>query len=136
MNITEKVSYIKGLAEGLELDVETKEGKVLTAIIDVLDDMAQTIEDYDSELDEVAEIIADFGDAIDDISEELYGDYDDIFDDEDDELYEITCPKCDNTITTDFAVLSQGEIPCPNCGELLEFDLDDECHDENCECKH
>ena len=40
MEITEKVAYLKGLAEGMELDTEKKEGKLLAAIIDVLDDLS------------------------------------------------------------------------------------------------
>ena len=43
MKISEKVAYIKGLAEGLSLDEKTPEGKVLASIIDVLDDMAKAI---------------------------------------------------------------------------------------------
>ena len=41
MEISEKVAYLKGLAEGLKLDEETKEGKLIAAIIDVLDAMAE-----------------------------------------------------------------------------------------------
>ena len=40
MEITEKVAYLKGLAEGMELDTGKKEGKLLSAIIDVLEDIA------------------------------------------------------------------------------------------------
>ncbi len=43
MEITEKVAYLKGLAEGLGLDAQTKEGKILQTVIDVLDDMALEI---------------------------------------------------------------------------------------------
>ena len=49
----------------------------------------------------------------------------------DDELYEITCPACNNTITADFDVISSGAIDCPNCGEKLEFDLSAL---EDCDC--
>ena len=45
MEITEKVAYLKGLAEGMELDTEKKVGKLLSAIIDVLDDIALELED-------------------------------------------------------------------------------------------
>ena len=34
MELFEKVAYLKGLAEGLALDTETKEGKLIAAIID------------------------------------------------------------------------------------------------------
>ncbi len=39
-------------------------------------------------------------------------------------FYEITCPACENTITVDGDVLALGKIQCPNCGEMLEFDLE------------
>ena len=48
MEISEKVAYLKGLAEGLNLDTESKEGKLIAAIIDVLDDMAEKIGNYSS----------------------------------------------------------------------------------------
>ena len=43
MDICEKVAYIKGLAEGLELDASTKEGKILEAVIDLLGDITEEI---------------------------------------------------------------------------------------------
>ena len=53
VTITEKVAYIRGLAEGLELDPSQKEVKVLNAIIDLLDEMANTVSDVESDLQEV-----------------------------------------------------------------------------------
>ena len=43
MTIAEKVSYIKGLVEGLKVDEATAEGKIIAAIIDVLGDIAVNI---------------------------------------------------------------------------------------------
>ena len=54
MKITEKVAYIRGLAEGLELDPSQKEVKVLNAIIDLLDEMAETLTDVHSDLEDVS----------------------------------------------------------------------------------
>ena len=53
MEITEKVAYLKGLAEGMELDTEKKEGKLLAAIIDVLDDIALEIADMKADQEEL-----------------------------------------------------------------------------------
>ena len=53
MEISEKVAYLKGLAEGLNLDTESKEGKLIAAIIDVLDDMAEKFADVEDELCDV-----------------------------------------------------------------------------------
>ena len=50
MTISEKVAYLKGLAEGLNLDTDSKEGKLIAAIIDVLDDMAEKFADVEEDV--------------------------------------------------------------------------------------
>ena len=61
MDICEKIAYIKGLAEGLELDNATKEGKILSAIIDLLGDITEEICEIEDGCDELMEQI----DAVD-----------------------------------------------------------------------
>ncbi len=126
MTIAEKVSYIKGLAEGLKLNTETNEGKILAAIIDVLGDIALNIEDIDSDLADLTDVVDDVENDLIDLEDEIYGDDDGSGSygrDDDDDMYEITCPECGNTITTDFDSIADGTINCPNCGNTLEFDL-------------
>ena len=55
MEILEKVAYLKGLAEGLALDKESKEGKLIGVIIDLLDDMALEMQDLRDEQCEIEE---------------------------------------------------------------------------------
>ena len=128
MTIAEKVSYIKGLAEGLKLDTNTSEGRIIAAMLDVLGDIAINIEDIDSDLADLTDVVDDVEEALMDVEDEVYGesDEDDEFDDDEDDMYEITCPNCGNTITTDFDVISGGTFSCPNCGSTIEFELDDE----------
>ena len=45
MTLTEKAAYIKGLMDASELDKTSKEGKILAAVVDLLDDMALTVSD-------------------------------------------------------------------------------------------
>lgn len=127
MNITEKVSYIKGLAEGLDLDETSKEGKVLLAIIDALDDIAHQVDEIDMDLSDLADVVGEIDDTVADIEEDFYGDECDDDDCDcccgDEDMYEITCPECNNSITVDFDVIAAGGILCPNCGNPLEFDL-------------
>ena len=125
MTIAEKVSYIKGLAEGMKLNTETSEGRILSAIIDVLGDIAINIEDIDSDLADLTDVVNDVEDSLIDLEDTVYdedSDYNGEVDDEED-IYEITCPDCGETITTDFDVIADGGIKCPNCGAELEFDL-------------
>ena len=132
MEITEKVAYLKGLAEGMELDTEKKEGKLLSAIIDVLDDIALELEDMKDEQAELADGLDAVSDDLEDVEDVVFGEdeddeddgdyeYDDL--DEDEDCYATTCPNCEETIYFDESVLEDGEVICPNCGEKLEFDL-------------
>jgi hypothetical protein len=126
MEITEKVAYLKGLADGLALDTESREGKILTAIIDVLDDMALEIEDLKDCHLELSEGLDAVSDDLEDVEDLVYGEDDEDEDeDEDEDCYATTCPSCEETIYFDESILNDGEVICPNCGEKLEFDLSD-----------
>ena len=84
MEITEKVAYLKGLAEGMELDTGKKEGKLLSAIIDILDDMALEIEDMKDSQQELADGLDAVSDDLEDVEDVVFGedDEDEDFDDE------------------------------------------------------
>lgn len=131
MTISEKVSYIKGLAEGLALDDSTKEGRIIGAMLDVLTDIADNLNEVDEELDDVASVMTDIEESVADLEDEVYGEYED--DEEDDfdeddlgELYETTCPACNNTIRFDYEQAEKGGMDCPNCGQHLQFELEDD----------
>ena len=126
MEILEKVAYMKGLAEGLSLDTKTKEGKLLTVMMDILEDIALEIEDIREEQAELEEGMDAISDDLSDVETYLYemdGEYDEDDEDEDGEVYETTCPNCEEEILFDETILEDGCVQCPNCGEKLEFDL-------------
>ena len=139
MEITEKVAYLKGLAEGMELNTEKREGKLLGAIIDVLEDRALELEDMQSAQEELADGLDAVSDDLEDVEDLVFGDFDEdeedgdyVYDDlnEDEDCYATTCPTCEETIYFDESILEDGEVICPNCGERLEFDLDSLEEDE------
>ena len=139
MGISEKVAYLKGLAEGLNLDTDSKEGKLIAAIIDVLDDIALELEDMKDYADELGDGLDAVSDDLEDVEDVVFEDWDDEDDeyeedelDEDEDCYATTCPTCEETIYFDESILEDGEVICPNCGEKLEFDmssLDEESED-------
>ena len=134
MEISEKVAYLKGLAEGLNLDTESKEGKLIAAIIDVLDDMGEKFADIEDELCDVEDGLDAVSDDLSDVEETLYfalDDDEDEDDEDDDELFVTTCPECEEEVVFDETVLEDGEVVCPNCGAKLEFDLSDLAADED-----
>ena len=152
MTISEKSAYLKGLMDGLELDTEKAEGKMIAAIVDLLGDVTRRLSDVEEttiaisdELDEIEEdldAIEDF--ILDEEDEDEYDDYedddDDFYDDEDYEegfdfgdgdstIYEVKC-ACGEVIDFDEETLEAGSITCPNCGEHLEFSMEDEDEEE------
>ena len=128
MTFSEKVAYIKGLAEGLELDSNDKNSKVLKAIIELLEDVALTVEDLEDGCAELCEQIDAVDEDLSNLEDYVYDDEDYEDEDyEDDEVYEVTCPVCNDIVYLDEDMLAEGEIACPNCGTNLEFDFDCDC---------
>ena len=131
MEISEKVAYLKGLAEGLNLDTDSKEDKLIAAIIDVLDDMAEKFADIEDELCDVEDGLDAVSDDLSDVEETLYfaleddDEDDEDEDDEEEECFMTNCPECEEEVYFDESVLEDGEVVCPNCGAKLEFDLSD-----------
>ena len=135
MEIMEKVAYLKGLVEGMEIDTTKKEGKILAAIIDVLEELSLEVADLWDDQIELAEGMDVISDDLADIEDIIYDELDDEDEDEDEEeyyedelgededCYATTCPTCEETIYFDESILEDGEVICPNCGEKLEFDL-------------
>ena len=138
MTITEKVAYLKGLADGMKLNTETDEGKLLSAIIDTLEEMALDVSDLEDTVAELSAQVDEIDDDLGSVEEDLYGDDccgGDDDEDFDDTLYEVECPSCGDIICLDDGMLEEGEIDCPNCGEKLEFDIEVEDED-GCGCEH
>ena len=116
MEITEKVAYLKGLAEGMELDTEKKEGKLLAAIIDVLDDIALELADMKVDQEELYDGLDAVSDDLEDVEDAVFGE-----DDEDEEdCFMTTCPECEEEVYFDEFILEDGEVVCPNCGTKLD----------------
>ena len=146
MTISEKSAYLKGLMDGLNLNTDSDEGKMIAAIVDLLGDVTKKLTDVEDttiaisdELDEIEEDLDAIEDFImDEEDDDYYDDDDDDYYDEDDfedegfdfgdedtTIYEVEC-ACGEIINFDEETLEAGSIICPNCGENLEFSLDED----------
>ena len=101
MNITEKAAYLKGLAEGMNLDEAKAETKLINAIIDVVNDLALTTADLEDEIDTLDAYIEEVDEDLGDVEDYLFGD-------EEDE-----CAYCD-------------EDDCSGCLGWDDFDIDED----------
>ena len=144
MTLSEKAAYLKGLMDGMKLDTEKDENRLLAKVVELLQDMAVSVDDLEDNAIAVSDELDEIEESLDAIDEFLLGedeedddydfddDYDDFdLDDEDytyeDEMYEVKCPNCGEVIAVDEATILKDSFPCPNCGETLEpeFDEDD-----------
>lgn len=147
MTTSEKVAYLKGLAEGMGVQEDAGQGKLFKVIIDILEDLALDLADTKNSLveiidsveavgDELAELEDDFYDSAcftcegcadkDDKEEDDDEDYDEDYDEDDDGddepvFYSVECPGCGFKLTVDEDILDQGSFECPECGEVIDL---------------
>ena len=138
MTISEKVAYLKGLAEGLNIDTEkSKEGKLISVMIGILEEIGMSIEDLEENTEALGEELDAVSDDLADVEKAVFeDDEDDCCCDEDDDFFEVECPNCGETLVIDEDVLEEGAIQCPNCKEKFALDLSDDCGcgDDDCGC--
>jgi hypothetical protein len=141
--LQEKIAYLQGLAEGINLDKESKEGKLFMATIDVLDEMALMLEGISLNQKEVESYLEALDEDLGDLEDDVYGEDDEyVYLDDDDDVeqdgcdeeecdcsnfVEVACPHCFSVVNFEAALLEDEdvlEITCPNCDEVI-FDNND-----------
>ena len=128
MTISEKVAYLKGLAEGLNLDTEkSKEGKLISVMIGILEEVGLSIEDLEENALALGEEIDVLSDDLADVESVVFEDEENDEDEEDeDDYFEVECPNCEAPLIIDDEALAAGEIQCPNCETRFSLDLSDD----------
>ena len=130
MTVMEKVSYLKGLAEGLGLDENDKRDKIIGAIIDTLEGIAESIETIEVDIADVSDQLDAVDEDLAEVEEYVYEE-DEEYDDED--FFPVKCPECGEEIFVDDDALGEDYIICPKCGTKLEFDFGCDCGCEDCD---
>jgi len=133
MTISEKVAYLKGLAEGLDLDTaKSKEGKLISVMIGIMEELAMSVEDLEENALNLGEEIDVLSDDLADVEEVVF-DEDEESEDYDDDWFEVECPTCGADILVDDASLADGEVECPSCGTRYAMELTDDQEGEEFE---
>ena len=125
MTISEKVAYLKGLAEGLDLDTEkSKEGKLISVMIGILGEVGLSLEDMEENALNLGEEIDALSDDLADVESIVYDEDEDDEDEEDG--FEVECPNCDEPLFIGDDELAEGVVVCPNCDTRFSLDLSDD----------
>ncbi len=119
MTISEKVAYLKGLAEGLDLDTEkSKEGKLISVMIGILEEIGLSIEDLEENTVALGEEIDALSDDLSDVEDVVFDEDED--DDESTRMMTTTssrwsAPTARSPWSSTTTALDDGVIQCPNC---------------------
>ncbi len=128
MTTSEKVARLKGLIEGLGVTDDTKEGKAINVIAEILGDLALETADLEQQMEELNDYVEEIDEDLAELEDDVYecdGDCDccdedcccdEDEEDDDIEYYEIECPHCHETVVLDDSI-DPSTIKCPACGE-------------------
>lgn len=112
--LSERVAYLKGLADGLGIKEESAEDKLILKIIDVLQDISDAVDEVQDDVDELNEYVEAIDEDLSDLEDELMDG-----DPEDDDFLEIECPHCHETVYFDQDMLGKEELVCPECHQVM-----------------
>lgn len=131
MSLTENAAYLKGLAEGLDLDAGKPEGKMIAKLLELVSDMADHISDLEDECEELRGYAEELDDDLAAVEKDFYedddeGDDTDGEEDGDGDFFEVTCPNCGEPVCFDDSIDPENLV-CPSCGEKFDCTCDGEC---------
>lgn len=122
-SIISRSFYLKGLIEGLGITNETKEGKAITELANIVKDMAIEIEDLQIAQEEIETYIDDMNDDLCDVEDEIFEN-----DEDEDKCCDVhvECPHCNETVHLETNIFNEKEkVTCPSCHEAIILDCED-----------
>ncbi len=132
---TNRAAYLRGLADGMKLDTETNEGRLISELLDFVGDLAAEIEAIDDEQGFIADQIDELEEEVELIGDEVFGDYDEYEEYDEDDEFELTCESCGAELIVTGEELIEEDLACPVCGEPIEIEIECDCDcDDDCDC--
>lgn len=135
-NLSDKVAYLRGLAEGMKLSAESDEGRLITEIIGVLGEVSRSVSDLEEAQGEINEYVDSIDEDLSELEQridELDGldEDDDAFDEDDDDedddedamFLECVCPACKAVFYIGADEVGEDvQHVCPHCGEHVHVE--------------
>ncbi|KUG05028.1 hypothetical protein ASZ90_017517 [hydrocarbon metagenome] len=133
-SITEKVSYLQGLCEGLNVSDSGPNGKIIYGMLQAMEEMADMLEAMQQEINSLQEYVEDMDDEILELEEKIWG-----TESNDQDVVEVRCLQCGEQLYFETSILDDDdvlEITCPNCNTVVyvndgSFDFETYSEDED-----
>ena len=142
--LTDKVAYLLGLAEGMKLNADVPEQKLMLKMLEVLRDFGEYCEELRQDHDELAEYVSNIDEDLEEVEAALFDEEDEdecgCGHDHDEEALEgemeYECPHCGYETKFDLADFDfEDDYLCPQCGKPFfpegEEDVDDDDKEED-----
>lgn len=130
--LSQRISYLKGMMEGIDVSVQTREGKILREMAQLMEDMAFSLRRIKRHVDEQDEYIEAIDEDLNDLELLIYDDDDELelYDEEDmDDMYDGDYDQDVFDVDDDIITLTlytddenesgYHEVECPNCQEYI-----------------
>ena len=135
--LTDRVSYLKGLAAGMKLNMDKDSNKLMLEMLTLMGEMAEDMAAMEEKHNDLNEYVESIDDDLADLEETLFGE-DDELEDEDCECEEFAddADEDDDEDDEDDDDLPGDLISyaCPHCGHEIEFRASDVDFDEDYLC--
>lgn len=118
-DLRSKVAYLRGLSDGLELDSSSKEGRMISELLGVVGEMADSLAALESEQEELETYVDVIDTDLQDLEEEVFGDEETGLEALAGEALPLGEPLGSGSVIADCYV-------CPNCGEHVSRENSDE----------
>ncbi len=125
--LTDRISYLQGLAEGMKLNPEKDSHRIILGILEVLGEVGESFDALAESHGELSEYVEAIDEDLADLEADLYDDEDEEYAGDMEPSIEYVCPHCGATVEigpddVDF----DEETPCPECGKELFPELPEE----------
>ena len=134
--LTDRISYLQGLAEGMKLNPEKDSNRLILEILDVLGEVGDSFEALAESHGELSDYVESIDEDLADLEADLYDDENEDLAEEEDEDFEegfieYECPHCGATVQIDADDVDfDEECLCPECGKELFLELPDDAEEE------
>ena len=136
--LTDRISYLQGLAEDMKLNPDKDSHRLILGILDVLGEVGESFEALAESHGELSDYVESIDEDLADLEADLYDDDDEEAAEEEDEeepfesTIEYECPHCGHMITIDpDDVDFDEESLCPECGKDLFPELPDGAEEQD-----
>ncbi|MFZ5688144.1 MAG: CD1247 N-terminal domain-containing protein [Bacillota bacterium] len=112
-DLRKRVAYLQGLMAGIDMDANSREGRIFSEVVGVLHDVAETLAELKVNQEDLDSYVESLGEELQELEDHLL---------EAQDYVEVQCPECHDLVCFDSDVLDDDdiiEVTCPNCDTVV-----------------